>query len=105
MTTRFATLATLSLMLVLNAGCAAHLAQTAGETLGARVAENVANQLPPPNAKVVTTVKGGDWCGVMEAKGWPRRPTAAELKAMSRKDVEILVSNDEHGEKFCGWKP
>lgn len=102
---KFAIYLTLSCALALSAGCVSHLAQKAGELAGAQIATPIAQALPTPHAELKTTVVGGDWCAVMEAKGWPKHPKQSVIDHMTSDELATFVSISGHGEKFCGWKP
>lgn len=73
-------------------------AATVADLLGQAAARRVAPLLPSPAAATKIEARGGDWCGVMEARGWPARARALTSNA---EFVFIL----DYGERHCGWRP
>jgi hypothetical protein len=68
----------------------------AGKAIGTRIARST-----PRATTVVVTPKGGSFCGVMTAYGWPPIITDDRL---NRPLQDATTKALEHGEKYCNWK-
>lgn len=89
-----------------TSGCA-RLEVAAGNLAGKAVSRKIAEVAPPPKAQVVV-VRGGNFCSVTKALGWPVRPLAEEapaLQGLSRQTLSPIIAQLQYGKEHCGWKP
>lgn len=80
----------------------ANPAITAGSAAGAAAGGRIADRFPPP-AAVAVEPRGGRFCPVMEALGWP--PEIGAEDRLTPPLAGAVVGALEHGEEHCGWKP
>ena len=88
------------LLVVLIAGACSPV-RSLGSFVGGKLGAAVASVVPvPTNTKV--DPRGGKFCDVMSALGWPPKITDDK---MNRPLANAVVGTLEHGEKQCQWKP
>lgn len=75
--------------------------KASGAAIGKRVAERASASVKKAAIAAVDP-RGGDFCPVMGALGWPPPITDDRLNAPL---AGATVGALEHGEKHCGWKP
>lgn len=82
-----------------GAGCA-KIIETTGKVTGNVAGKTLAQSRPPPPAVVIVEPKGGSFCGVTQALGWPPQITDDKI---NRPLAGVLADTLDHGEKYCQW--
>lgn len=92
---------TLSIVCLAGVGLAAcSTVTTLGKLTGGFIGTRAASLFSVPT-KVVVDPRGGKFCDVLPALGWPPQITDDKL---NRPLANAVVGTLEFGEKQCGWK-
>ena len=92
---------TLILLAALTVGACSPV-RSIGGFVGGKLGTAIAEIVPvPTNVKV--DPRGGKWCDVMNAQGGPIQIQDDDI--LTRRTTQRIVLIDEHGERYCGWKP
>ena len=84
------------------AGCSSPLT-LAGKVAGGVVGRQVAEVAPAPKTAVVVDPRGGRFCDVMNTQGGPIVLSFDDK--LTTPTARRIVGVNEHGERWCNWKP
>lgn len=82
-------------------GCGFNPVKIAGKVTGNVAGKEIAKVTPPPATKTEVEPRGGKFCDVTSALGWPPEITDDKLNLPLNNAVANLL---DHGAQYCDWK-